>query len=177
MRRKTDFKQMFLIDSSLYKRMNVVTSSPPKPVSEIPKVPPSVDALPDAGPTHKVPPSVDALPDAGPTHKDDIRRQPTQPKNEKFFDSSDPIVKALKEDYEKSDEPAEPPAKKAKYIKNDNEIDFKEMIKEIDEEIKNWNELRKDAVKMQANAGRKRKQPRYVHYFADKDGSARRKST
>ena len=161
MRRKTDFKQMFLIDSSLYKRMNMVTHTPclPKPVAELPKVPPSVETLPDA--------------EISSTQKYDIKTEPTQPKNEKFFDAANPIVKALKEDYEKSDEPAEPPTKKAKYEKIDNEIDFKEMIKEIDEEIKNWNELRKDAVKMQANTGRKRKQPRYVHYFADRDGSVK----
>ena len=81
-----------------------------------------------------------------------------------MFDVRDPIIKALKEDHEQTLESSEPLVKKAKYENNDNQVDFKEMIREIE----NWNELRKDAIKMSIKPGGKRKQPRYIQYFTDK---------
>ena len=174
MRRKTDFKQMFLIDSSLYKRVNSPQQTPsaPVPVCETPTFPP--ESVPSVKTMET---DTNEIKDAS-TQTDDVETQsPSRPNDEKFFDGGNPIVKALKEDYEKSDEFSEPAVKKARYENNDNEIDFKQMINEIDEEIKNWYDLRKDAVKMRAKTERKRKQPRYVHYFTDKDGSVRNKST
>ena len=167
MRRKTDFKQMFLIDSTLYKRVNSAQHTPSVPIP-VPEIPISLPETPPSAEIKDTPAAGNST-----IQKVDISRQATQPKTEKFFDASNPIVKALKKDHEHGDEPFEPPTKKARYEKNENEIDFKEMIREIDEEIKNWNELRKDAVKMQANVGRKRKQPRYIHYFADHDGTVK----
>ena len=171
MRRKTDFKQMFLVDSTLYKKLNTTTPSPPLAVPEIPT------PLPETPPSEESKEkSVDETKKTS-THKDfDDKQKPKdemffdasdQTKDEKFFDATDPIVKALKEHHEHSVESTEPPIKKPRYENNDNELDFKQMIKEIDDEIKNWNELRKDAIKMHNKVGRKRKQPRYAHYFAD----------
>ena len=163
MRRKTDFKQMFLVDSTLYKRLNTTQLSPAPPLP-VPEIPTSLPETPPSAETKEI--SADETKKTS-TQKDDNDKQSTQTKDEKLFDATNPIVKALKEHHEHSVEPTEPPIKKARYENTDNEIDFKQMIKEIDEEIKNWNDLRKDAVKMHSKVGGKRKKHRYVHYFAD----------
>ena len=162
MRRKTDFKQMFLVDSTLYKRLNTIQLTPSPPLA-VPEIPTSLPETPSSEETKEI--SADENKKIL-TQKDFDDKQSTQTKDEKFFDARDPIVKALKKHHEHSVEPTEPPIKKPRYENNDNEVDFKQMIKEIDEEIKNWNELRKDALKMRNKVGRKRKQPRYVQYFA-----------
>ena len=163
MRRKTDFKQMFLVDPTLYKRLNTTQLTPSPPLA-VPEIPTSLPETPPSAETKEI--SADETNKTS-TQKDDNDKQSNQTKDEKFFDATNPFVKALKEHHEHSVEPTEPPIQKARYENKDNEIEFKQMIKEIDKENKNWNELRKDAVKMQTKVGRKRKQPRYVHYFAD----------
>ena len=165
MRRKTNFKQMFLIDSTLYKRVNSepLLTSTPKPV---PRVSTSLPETPTLVEVKETPSSQNS----NLQKDDDDDRKSTTPKDEKFFDATNPIVKALKEHHEQSVESPEPLTKKARYEDEDNKIDFKQMIMEIDGEIKNWTRLRKDALKMQSNESRKRKQPRYVHYFAGQDG-------
>ena len=163
MKRKTDFKELFLIDSSLYKRMNAALNKPCTHVSTPKIVNPfqeskSIDIKGKIAEENKISPS----------ETENYEKVLSDPKNNQLFDVRDPIIKALKEDHEQTLESSEPLVKKAKYENNDNEVDFKEMIREIDEEIKNWNELRKDAIKMSIKPGGKRKQPRYIQYFTDK---------
>ena len=183
MRRKTNFKQMFLVDSTLYKRVNTSTS-----LTTLPAVVPTTFVSEIHTPIHESPPTTGRISLNGETAGDDtffentstqtendeeIKQSVPLRKDEKLYNAKNPIIKALKEHHEQVNESSEPPTKKTRYEQNDKEIDYNQMIQEIDEEINILSGFRKDAMKMRIKSGRQRekKKTKYVQYFVGSDGS------
>ena len=215
MKRKRNFKQMFLIDNTLYNKLN--TNSPIHSITKThgcKTINPSSTLKNEAEPSniadnndstqkrhlegdniHTVdsknksesihestpPPTPSISRESIVNHKLPIKKSIP---SKKYYDPNNPIIKALKKNYEENN--TKKNVNNEKIIddivdedsnssdvprKSNGDIDYSQMIKEIDIEIKNWEGLRKNAIRRFKSYENKKHQPLYVQYFTSKDGS------